>query len=377
MRAVILIMENVIPLDHVDDVPVVEPNQPDAIPVILEPVLVDEDEDPEKEEFEEEEELSNPPPPASDSEPKDVIEIEDTIEPGDETVPASVHEVGESSTAPFLREDSDGLFPGLMRRDINSLFGRMTSLSRRLCGRETAHALVEKKGKAKDETGCIENPVRKLGNAEENVECKKLKKELEEARFSNTLLRMHNERVERDLYWTRVRAHDIYREMIRRGFMFEERPNEVIDVPVEDEESSSSEIMPPKFASLTQAGVRRMIKESADTAIAAEWVRHANAGNNASGSRQARGQVTAIVVRECTFAGFMKCNPDTFCGTERAVELRRWFEKTEMTFGISECAKDKKVKFAAATLRGPAFTWWNSKVTILGLDVANQMGGLC
>ncbi|GJZ78786.1 putative reverse transcriptase domain-containing protein, partial [Tanacetum coccineum] len=70
----------------------------------------------------------------------------------------------------------------------------------------------------------------------------------------------------------------------------------------------------------------------------------------------------------------MKCNPDNFHGTEGAVELRRWFEKTEMTFGIRECAKDKKVKFVAATLRGPALTWWNSKVTILGLDVANQIG---
>ncbi|GKA10986.1 putative reverse transcriptase domain-containing protein [Tanacetum coccineum] len=132
--------------------------------------------------------------------------------------------------------------------------------------------------------------------------------------------------------------------------------------------------MPPKSAPLTQAAVRRMIKESVDAAIAAERARHANAGNNASGSGQARGQVTAPVVRECTFAGFMKCNPDNFHGTEGAVELRRWFEKTEMTFGISECAEDKKVKFVAATLRGPALTWWNSKVAILGLDVANQMG---
>ncbi|GKF89061.1 hypothetical protein Tco_0263024, partial [Tanacetum coccineum] len=49
----------------------------------------------------------------------------------------------ESSTTPFLRKDSDGLLPGLMRRDINSLFGRMASLSRQLCGRETAHALVD------------------------------------------------------------------------------------------------------------------------------------------------------------------------------------------------------------------------------------------
>ncbi|GJX35670.1 putative reverse transcriptase domain-containing protein, partial [Tanacetum coccineum] len=310
----------------------VEPNQPNVVPIIPDPVLVDEDEDPKEEEFEEEEEPQeeddmdvdikedenepeltypyeevdplNPPPPASESELEDVIVIKDTVEPEDEIVPASVHEVGESSTAPFLREDSDGMLPGLMRRDINSLFGRMTSLSRRLCGRETAHALVKKKGKAKDEY--YENLVMLKKKLSE------LKKELEEAKFSNTLLRMQNERVERDLYWTRVQAH---------------------------------EIMPPKSAPLTQATVRRMIKESVDAAIAAERARHANAGNNASGSGQARGQATALVVRECTFAGFMKCNPDTF-----------------------------RVKFAAATLRGPELTWWNSKVSILGLDVAIQIG---
>ncbi|GJR04922.1 hypothetical protein Tco_0527906 [Tanacetum coccineum] len=151
-----IIMVNVIPPNHVDDVPVVKLNQHDDVPVILEPVLVDEDEDPQEEEFEEEEEPQeeeddmevdieedenepeltypyeevdplNPPLPASDSEHKDVIEVQDTIESEDKTIPTSVHEVGESSTAPFLREDNDGLFPGLTRRDINSLFGRMAS----------------------------------------------------------------------------------------------------------------------------------------------------------------------------------------------------------------------------------------------------------
>ncbi|GJS60865.1 hypothetical protein Tco_0655649 [Tanacetum coccineum] len=282
-------MENVIPLDHVDDLPVVEPNQPDVVLIIPEPILVDKDEDPEEEEFKEKEEPQeeedmdiddkedenepefmfpyeevdplNPPPPASDSEPEDVIEVEDTVKPEDEPIPASVHEVGESSTARFHREDSDGLLPGLMRRDINSLSGWMTSLSRQLYGHETAHALVKKKGKAKDEyygklildlgneirssmeegTTTMENQVRKLGNAVERAKCKKLRKELEEARFSNILLRMQNERVERDLYWIRVQAYGFYQEMIRGGFVFEERSNEAIDVPVEDEESPSSE----------------------------------------------------------------------------------------------------------------------------------------
>ncbi|GKA32546.1 hypothetical protein Tco_0718913 [Tanacetum coccineum] len=274
-------MVNVIPPDHVDGIPVLEPNQHDDVPIVPEHVLVYEDEDPEEEEFEEEEEPQeekddmevnikedeneteltypyeevdplNPPSPASDSEPEDVIEVEETIESEDETVLASVHEVGESSTAPFLREDNDGLLPGLMRRDINSLFGRMASLSRRLCGRKTVHALVEKKGKTKDEyygklildlgnevrssveegTAVMEKLVKNLSNAKEKAECKKLKKELEEARFSNTILLIQNEQFERDLYWTRVRAHEFYQEMICRGFVFEERLNEAIDDPI-------------------------------------------------------------------------------------------------------------------------------------------------
>ncbi|GJY13473.1 hypothetical protein Tco_0382782, partial [Tanacetum coccineum] len=175
-----IITVNVIPPDHVDDVPVVEPNQPDDVPVILEPVLVDEDEDPEEEQFEEEEEPQeeeddmevdneedknepeltypyeevdplNPPLPAFESELEDVIEVEDMVELEDETVPASVHEVGTT--------------------------------------------------------------------AMENL----------------------NERVERDIYWTRVQAHEFYQKMIRRGFVFKERPNEAIDVPVKDEKCPSSE----------------------------------------------------------------------------------------------------------------------------------------
>ncbi|GJY93834.1 hypothetical protein Tco_0509616 [Tanacetum coccineum] len=49
-----IIMLNVIPPDHVDDVAVVEPNQHDDVPIVSEPVLEDEDEDPEEEEFEDE-----------------------------------------------------------------------------------------------------------------------------------------------------------------------------------------------------------------------------------------------------------------------------------------------------------------------------------
>ncbi|GKF32008.1 hypothetical protein Tco_0101806 [Tanacetum coccineum] len=212
-------MVNVIPPDHVDDIPVVELNQHDDVLVIPEPVLVDEDKDPEEDEFEEEEEPQeeddmevefeedenepeltypfeevdplNPSSPASELEPEDVIGVEDTVKSEDETVPASIYEVGESSTAPFLQEDNDGLLPCLMKRDINSLFD---------LGNEVRSSVEEG-------TAAMEKLVRKLGNAEETAECKKLKKELEEA----------------------------------RRFVFEEKPNEAIDVPVEDEKSPPSE----------------------------------------------------------------------------------------------------------------------------------------
>ncbi|GKB83967.1 hypothetical protein Tco_0950862, partial [Tanacetum coccineum] len=256
----------------------------------------------------------------------------------------------------------------------------MVNFSRRLCGRKTVHALVEKKREAKDKfygklifdlgnevrsrveqgTTAMEKLVEKLENVEEKAECKKLKKELEEARLSNTFLCMQNERVERDLYWTRVRAYEFYQEMICRGFMFEERPNEAIDVLIEDEKSPL--ITPPKSAPMTQAAIRRMIKESVDAAIAAERARQANVRNDASGSGPLRGQDTTPAIREYTFVGFMKCNPAVFRGVEGVVKLRRWFKKTESVFEISECAEGKKVKFAAATLEGPTLTWWKTKV---------------
>ncbi|GKB28395.1 hypothetical protein Tco_0867796 [Tanacetum coccineum] len=192
-----IIMVNVIPPDHMDDVPVVEPNQHDGVPVVPEHDLEDENELELTYPYEEVNPL-NHPPPASESEFEDVIEVEDTIESEDETIPASVHEVGESSTGPFLRKDSDGLMPGLMMRDINSLFGRMASLSRGLCGRERRMHWLKRKEKQRTS--------------------------------------IMNERVERDLFWNRVRAHELYQEMIRRGFMFKKRPNEAIDVPTVFEE---------------------------------------------------------------------------------------------------------------------------------------------
>ncbi|GKA52884.1 hypothetical protein Tco_0746199 [Tanacetum coccineum] len=43
-------------------------------------------------------------------------------------------------------------------------------------------------------------------------------------------------------------------------------------------------------------------------------------------------------------------------GTERAVDLIRWFERTESVFLRSNCTKDSKVKFANGTLTEDALS---------------------
>nr|GEZ86720.1 putative reverse transcriptase domain, ribonuclease H-like domain, aspartic peptidase domain protein [Tanacetum cinerariifolium] len=221
-----IITVNVIPPDHVYDLPVVEPNQHDDVPVVSEPVLVDEDEDMEEEEFEKEEEPQeeeddvevdikeddnepeltypyeevdplNPPPPASELEPEDVIKV---------------------------------LVGWLFFRDDCVVAKRRMHWSKR---------------KEKQRTTNM------LSNAEEEkAECKKLKKELEEA----------------------------------RGFVFEERLNEAIVVLVEDEKSH--------YLS------REDLLESVDAAIAVERARHTNAGNDARGSGPVRGQDATHVIRD-------------------------------------------------------------------------------
>ncbi|GKC13172.1 hypothetical protein Tco_1009954, partial [Tanacetum coccineum] len=77
-------------------------------------------------------------------------------------------------------------------------------------------------------------------------------------------------------------------------------------------------------------------------------------------------------VRECTYTGFVKCNPTTFRRNDGTVELCHWLKSTESVFSINECTERNKVKFVAATLQGRALTWWKSQVATLGLEVANE-----
>ncbi|GJZ36005.1 putative reverse transcriptase domain-containing protein [Tanacetum coccineum] len=132
-------------------------------------------------------------------------------------------------------------------------------------------------------------------------------------------------------------------------------------------------IMPPR--AMAQAAIEKLVSDWVAAALAHDRAIRGNTngaggpGGNIGGN--AAGQGGAPPSRECTYSSFMKCNPTSFHENEGAVELCRWFEKTESVFSISECAERNKVKFVAATLQDRALTWWNSQVATLGLEVAN------
>ncbi|GJV47404.1 reverse transcriptase domain-containing protein [Tanacetum coccineum] len=68
--------------------------------------------------------------------------------------------------------------------------------------------------------------------------------------------------------------------------------------------------MPPK--AMSQAAIERLITQRVNAAVEAERARQVNAGGQGSNANEAGGQGGAPAVRECTFAGFMKCNPTVF-----------------------------------------------------------------
>nr|GFC30103.1 putative reverse transcriptase domain-containing protein [Tanacetum cinerariifolium] len=95
-------------------------------------------------------------------------------------------------------------------------------------------------------------------------------------------------------------------------------------------------------------------------------------GGNADGTSVRGTGPTVPELTGCTYATFIKCNPLPFNGTEVAVGLCQGFERLESVFQISECKEKDRVKFAMATLRGWALTWWNRRTKAMGIKAANN-----
>ncbi|GJS18935.1 hypothetical protein Tco_0413407 [Tanacetum coccineum] len=105
-----------------------------------------------------------------------------------------------------------------------------------------------------------------------------------------------------------------------------------------------------------QAAIRKLVPDSIATALEAQAATMVNTDNTNRNTRPRE----AHVARKCSYKEFMSCQPFNFKGTEGAIGLIRWFERTESVFLRSNCTEDCKVKFATGTLTEEALSWWNS-----------------
>ncbi|GJW63645.1 hypothetical protein Tco_0115529 [Tanacetum coccineum] len=127
------------------------------------------------------------------------------------------------------------------------------------------------------------------------------------------------------------------------------------------------------------------VAATAETTRAAVTVGGAGVSNNAGPAAGARGPnvvgptigVVAMnsvpKVRGCSYKEFMSCQPTNFKGTEGAVGLTRWFERSESVFLISKCAENDKVKYATSTLLDEALSWWNSIAQPISIENAYKI----
>ncbi|GJZ97619.1 reverse transcriptase domain-containing protein [Tanacetum coccineum] len=134
--------------------------------------------------------------------------------------------------------------------------------------------------------------------------------------------------------------------------------------------------MPPKRAStsespvMTQDAIRKLVADSVTMALEAQAVLQTNSNN----LRLEHPNLTGTpAVKMGNYKDFISCQPFYLNGTEGAVGLIRWFERTESVFSRSRCAKENKVTFATGTLTDDALSWWNAYAQPMGIEQANQI----
>ncbi|GKF94217.1 hypothetical protein Tco_0283917, partial [Tanacetum coccineum] len=120
---------------------------------------------------------------------------------------------------------------------------------------------------------------------------------------------------------------------------------------------------------ISQATIRKLVADSVVAALEAKVATMANTDNT---TRNTRLRETPVA-RKCCYKEFMSCQHFNFKGTEGAVGLIRWFERTESVFLCSNCTVDYKVKFSTGTLTKEALSWWNSFAQPIRIEEAYKI----
>ncbi|GKF81718.1 hypothetical protein Tco_0240320 [Tanacetum coccineum] len=110
--------------------------------------------------------------------------------------------------------------------------------------------------------------------------------------------------------------------------------------------------MPPKRTStseapaMTQAAIKKLVVYNVTVALEAQSTTMAITSN----PNMNTGPIGTLVAKTGNYKEFISCQPFYFNGTEGAVGLIRWFERTESVLSRNKCAEENKVTFATGTL---------------------------
>ncbi|GJS81815.1 reverse transcriptase domain-containing protein, partial [Tanacetum coccineum] len=133
--------------------------------------------------------------------------------------------------------------------------------------------------------------------------------------------------------------------------------------------------MPPKRTStseapaMTQAVIKKLVADSVIAALEAQAATMASTSN----PNRNNGPIRTPVEKTRNYKEFINCQPLYFNGTEGAVGLIRWFERTESVFSRSKCVEENKVTFSTGTLTDDALSWWNAYAQLIRIDRANRI----
>nr|GEW15099.1 retrovirus-related Pol polyprotein from transposon TNT 1-94 [Tanacetum cinerariifolium] len=111
--------------------------------------------------------------------------------------------------------------------------------------------------------------------------------------------------------------------------------------------------MPPKRVStstapaMTQATIRQLISDGIAAALEALAATKANTDN----PNRNHGSRETLVAKKGNYKEFISCQPFYFNGTEGAVGLICWFERTELMFSCSKCTEEDRVTFTTGLPR--------------------------
>ncbi|GJW08613.1 hypothetical protein Tco_1571036 [Tanacetum coccineum] len=133
--------------------------------------------------------------------------------------------------------------------------------------------------------------------------------------------------------------------------------------------------MPPKRTStseapaMTQAAIKKLVADNVSAALEVQAATMAGTSN----PNRNTGHTGTPVIKIGNYKEFISYQPFYFNGTEGAVDLIRWFERTKSVFFCSKCAEENKVTFATGTLTDDALSWWNAYTQPIGIDQANRI----